>query len=199
MVYNNTISNQPAHSTMEHTFTSTTAQIDADMRQFREALEKDGYEWLGFGCYGAAYAKPGSNLVMKIGYNHCNTSYLAWVEAVRSAPRHPNLPMMYGITHYKPTNGAIEFFVVVMERLESCRGYLKGKSKKSTKDRQWYNDLESEVYQVTKRRATASNFLVELIAKAVVQSDGCLDMHLGNIMARGTGKDMELVITDPIS
>lgn len=184
---------------MEHTFTSTAVQIDANMHDFCEALRKDGYKCLGSGCYGAAYAKPGSDLVMKIGHTHCNASYLAWVEAVRSAPRHPNLPMMYGITHYQPTNGAAEFFVVVMERLESCRDYLTGESKKSTKDRQWYNNLESEVYAVTRRRATASSFLVELIAKAAIQSDGCLDMHLGNIMARGAGENMELVITDPIS
>ena len=136
---------------------------------------------------------------MKIGFNHSNASYLAWVEAVRSAPRHPNLPMIYGITHYKPINGANEFFVVVMERLEHCRDYLAGKSKKSTKDRQWYYDMEAEVGAVRRDGATASSFLVELIAKAVIQSDGCLDMHLGNIMARGAGENMELVITDPIS
>lgn len=184
---------------MEHTFTSTTVQIDAGIGMFSEALEKDGYRRLGSGCYGAAYAKPGSDLVMKIGFNHSNTSYLAWVEAVRSAPRHPNLPMIYGITHYKPTNGCAAFFVVIMERLEPCRDYLTGNSKESKKDRKWYNNMEAEVYEVTKRRATASSFLVELIAKAVIQSQGCLDMHLGNIMARGAGENMELVITDPIS
>ena len=184
---------------MEHTFTSTTVQIDASMFTFCKALEKDGYQLLGSGCFGAAYAKPDSKLVMKIGRIHRNQPYLAWIAQLQKAPRHENLPIIYGITHYKPTNGANEFFVVVMERLEHCRDYLTAPVEKSKKARQWYYDMESEVYEVAKRRATASSFLVELIAKAVIQSDGCLDMHLGNIMARGAGENMELVITDPIS
>ena len=189
---------------MVKTFPNSTVGTDASMFTFCKALEKDGYQLLGSGCFGAAYAKPDSKLVMKIGRIHRNQPYLAWIAQLQKAPRHENLPIIYGITRFvgqKDDQDA--FFVVIMERLDDAAKHLRGRSKKSQQSREWYARVGRRAwhlkrsissYETSPEIALASDPVAAMIAAAAIDGEGDLDMHYGNVMRRG----QTLVITDPI-
>ena len=180
---------------MKKTFPNRTVKALGDRMDFTDALIKNGWRCLGSGAFASAYGHKDHDVVMKIGHIENNEAYLDFVAELQQAPRHENLPRIYGITRFvnsakvKSDDRVDEYFVVIMEKLDESRKYRHGEDRKSKAFRKWYDGIKSKVWD-----RDDSDPLVALINRAKGRGDHTTDMHYGNVMFRG---DVP-VITDPI-
>lgn len=186
-------------------------------------LEKNGFEKLGGGFFAHAYARPGSDEIVKFN-NRQDRCWIAYAQVIKqmSSPE-PFYPKITDIRRY---GGQDIFFIAVMERLlpieyndllvltpedlayllTSTELYVVGDYRGAIKklsavlpdiddfDPMSYNDTMQRMRDYAKANMTPFTTTIEKLKNF----RGCdLDLHKGNLMKRpGTN---QIVITDPVA
>lgn len=189
------------------------------MWDYISLLKKEGYEFLGSGCFGQVYGK--GDHVVKIGLTEKNGAYLNYVKAASTMQENTWVPRFGELTMYEsPLEN--DFFALTMELLQSvnsCDDPNWGKfytevdsisdylhvQKNVRHGHAWYAPTKERVKEVkvnlnkllaTKKQDGLLDVCNEII-ELVVNNGHHLDCHSGNVMIRAeTG---EYVITDPVS
>ena len=168
--------------------------------EFAKRLRKMGYRCIGTGAFAAVYARPGDDVVIKIGLHGEEDPWLHYAYAVKSSKQNPWLPKInkVGLFRKKDSDGYPEdYYVAEIERLKpitigrkrSHREVLEGL------DSVW--DIVERSSLKAMRLFGLDDNLIEafrVITKVQDRTNSSRDIHSGNVMLRGD----QFVITDPL-
>lgn len=170
--------------------------------QIEEALQKHGFIKIGKGAFSAAFAKPGSDRIIKV--NRCEDSwlnYILWAARLGYAGRFA--PKVYSFHRFTERNGD-PVYIAIAERLHSRIYDLRNLPVYSTfcEWQGWAFRVHNE-FQRGRTPAERLNPKIEAAFPGIEQFTFILvrrysgiDLNEGNIMFRSNGS---WVINDPVT
>jgi hypothetical protein len=160
-------------------------------------LEQSGYTELGSGIYSVVFGRPGDNIVIKVGHDRPeNDPWVDYVEWIRTQAANPHFPRVGKIRWYADKRGR-KFYLVPIERLKHSSEANMYAERLRALDKWVRNGAKvKDLDNFLKRwRSWNKDFLKAYVALVRRFPDATVDLHSGNIMARGS----TMVLTDPLS
>ena len=153
-------------------------------------------KYLGCGLYANVYGNR--NIAVKVG-SDLDDPYLNYVRAVGFNSRNPMFPKIKSVVIYNTEYD--QYYVVEMERLIRFWDVKEPMEKCEARYGIDVDSLDCDDYLSTKIRTTKAKYIKKALntIMKMFRHHGSADMHTGNIMWRKRGKNLQLVITDPIS
>lgn len=174
-----------------------TIKTEMSVGEYANYLIKSGFEKIGFGAFGAVYAAPNDDMVVKVGRLN-EDGYLTFVRAIGLESANSHFPRIYDVQVFDPdpTNPqSVPYYTVMMERLEANPqgGYEvmdKALEDMGVKD---LMDLSYRLQFVDKSKPETAE-VVEVLDYLYTEKNLTADVSWKNVMWRGTTP----VITDPV-
>lgn len=177
-------------------------QTTETAEQFTKRLRNMGYRCIGTGAFAAVYARPGDDVVIKVGREGEADPWVHYAHAVRSSKRNPWLPevnkvALFHCSTVTQCDHSARYYVAEIERLKPIN------TGRNRDHRDILSGLESvwDIVNDVSERALAAFGLnrdltaaFSLISKVQRQTRSSRDIHSGNVMLRGE----QFVITDPL-
>ena len=163
--------------------------VPVDREQFENHLLAANYEKIGSGRYANVFAKPGSNIAIKVAEPDAWPQYVKW--ATEQGYAGTFAQKVYSLKFYSPKDKP-PFYVATMERLVDTIGNIRSQNSQLKSQYIGLRDI------VLWGRSNALDEYPDLKAFANdLKANGFTDdLHDGNIMVR---KDGQMVVTDPLS